>query len=102
MGGGLWMLHPPVPPAPHHPSSPGPCSGGTAAPASWGSSKGREKAAAPTLCEGLGLGPRSLQSFRAVNGFLHSEFANEPAWEAAGGEGPQIGEAERGRQLLLA
>ena len=73
---------------------------GTAAPGSWGSSKGREKPALPALHEGLGLAPRtlpaarSLQSFRAINGFPHSELANEQAWEAAGAEGPQTGAVE--------
>lgn len=68
---------------------------GTAAPGGWGSSKGRGKAAVPALREGLGSAPcalpttRSLQSFHDINGFPRSELANEPAWEAAGAEGPR-------------
>lgn len=72
--------------------------GATTARGSWGSSKGRGKAAVPAVCEGLGLDSHSpyhsLKSFRAINGFSCSELANEPAWKEAGTEGLQTGTVE--------
>lgn len=103
-GGGYGCCAPLYPTPPLRPSSPGPCSGEPQLRAAGEVQREGKKQKSPLCVRVWARLPaaRSLQSFRAINGFPHSELANEPAWEAAGAEGPQTGAAEGGEQLLLA